>query len=83
MKIISSLKIIRSPHDQDLRVKVNEIKGKGNQEKVYENHGNGQVLGNKMFTLELLFSLKNPLKSLDHSLAPYAIEELLGDALGK
>ena len=36
-----------------------------------------------MFTLELLFSLKNPLKSLGHSLAPYAIEELLGDALGK
>lgn len=59
------------------------MKGKGNQEKVYENHGNEQALGNKMFTLELLFSLKNPLKSLGHSLAPQSIEELLGNALGK
>ena len=37
----------------------------------------------EMFTLELLFSLKNPLKSLGHSLAPHSTDELLGDALGK
>lgn len=55
IKIITSFKITRSPYDQDLEVWKVKLKGK-----VYKNHRNKQVLGNKIFTLETFKSEKLP-----------------------